>query len=157
MAVLLRATGPAPTPRALAGCGKRPSGAPLDLAPVNFQGFPPPGESHRSYTSLTTAITPCAVQTPLCPVRYARTERVQCVNPQTKCLLMWGRYSCIDTSPPHIHIFISIKMKICIIPCQFLQLRYERNYLKSVNFYNKWLLFNRHIFISMYLKLMALL
>jgi hypothetical protein len=29
MAVLLPATGPAPTPRALAGCGKLPSGVPL--------------------------------------------------------------------------------------------------------------------------------
>jgi hypothetical protein len=44
-------------------------------APANFRGFPPPGESRRS--------TPCAVRTPLCPVRYTGTERVQCVNSQT--------------------------------------------------------------------------
>jgi hypothetical protein len=50
-------------------------------APANFREFPPPEESRQSYTSLTTSTTPCAVRTPLCPVWYTRTERVQCVTP----------------------------------------------------------------------------
>jgi hypothetical protein len=37
-------------------------------APANFQGFQPQGESRRSCTSLTTARTPRAVRTPLCPI-----------------------------------------------------------------------------------------
>jgi hypothetical protein len=56
MLVLLRMTGPAPTSCALAECGKRPSGVPLDStsalatwpAPANFRGFPPLRESRRS-------------------------------------------------------------------------------------------------------------
>jgi hypothetical protein len=91
-------SGPAPTSSALAECGKLPSGAQLDSVPAYFRGFPPPGESRRSYTSLTTAYTPRAVRTPLYPVLYTRQN---VFSVWTHKQLIWGDVFAHRYSPPH--------------------------------------------------------
>jgi hypothetical protein len=66
----------------------------LQLTSGDFHRQVNPAEARPVSHSSTT---PRAMPTQLCPVRYTGIERVQCKP--TNGLLMWGRYSHIDTSP----------------------------------------------------------
>jgi hypothetical protein len=94
-------------------------------APANFRGFPPPGESRRSYTSLTTASTPCAVRTLFVSSGVYR-DRTCSVCTSTNGLLMWA------TSIPHPHKSIQyqrFETRACectVVSIAALQLRVTR-------------------------------